>query len=237
MAFVNPESKLYENQFDVLATDTASNPYMTYSKRAASNKALNTTKKNIVGAINELANAQAGLEGATAAAVGKMNNVIGDHSANVSLKDSFQATGYSNLTEAVVGLVEEQKETVQNVKDLVSKVTKEVVFVYPKITQSAVSIEQFVPLKGRIVQVIARVAPENNLGSSNINLVLQKGPHGTSLFDNVQNIILNSTDTYKEYDFSSAPVSIDNEVLKTSLITYPNLVKNLVVIAKIELVA
>ena len=119
MAFSTPTSKLYENQYDALVEKTDLNPYMKYSKRASSNKALNTKRKDAVGAINELLAAQQGLQTTTVTALQKINGVVGDHSADPQLKKDFDATGYQNLTEGIIDLKNTQADVLEDVKKIV----------------------------------------------------------------------------------------------------------------------
>lgn len=236
MAFNQPTSKLYESQYDNLVENTKNNPYMAYNKRASKNRAMNTNSKNTVGAINELLLAQQGLQQSVTAAVKKLNTVVGDHSSDKNLRDNFTKTGYPNITQGIIDLQQGQIDTVQQVKDLVKTITKDVVFIYPKLASNTVSVEQFVPYKGYITKIIARVSNVDNDRSSSaalVNLVLQHASNTAITFSNIQNIVIEQNENSVTYDLSEKPIPIDNEVLKCLVVKYPNSLTNLCVVATI----
>lgn len=237
MAFSTPTSKLYENQYDALVEKTDLNPYMTASKRASSNKALNTKRKDVVGAVNELMAAQQGLQTTTVTALQKINGVVGDHSADPQLKKDFDATGYKNLTEGIINLKNTQTNALDDVKKLIQTITKDVCFVYPKMAENSVSLEQFIPYKGKITRVVARCSKIDNAAprSGKINVVLQHASKDAIVFNNIQNIVLDDGEYFVEYDLSSDPVDIDNEILKVLLVKFPRNLINFNIVATIEL--
>lgn len=237
MAFSTPTSKLYENQYDALVEKTDLNPYMKYSKRASSNKALNTKRKDAVGAINELLAAQQGLQTTTVTSLQKINGVVGDHSTDPQLKKDFDATGYKNLTEGIIDLKNTQADVLEDVKKIVQTITKDVCFVYPKMAENSVSLEQYIPFKGKLTRVIARCSKIDNAAprSGKINVVLQHASKDNVVFNNIQNIVLNDGEYFVEYDLSDNPVELDNEILKVLLVKFPKSLINFNIVATIEL--
>lgn len=117
-------------QAEVLTTDVTTNPYMDETPRYSTNKGLKTTKKNVIGAINELLEAIGELtDGSGAdARVSKIIDVVGNFFNNPDLLTKLKSIDNS-LIEAVcdinVQLQELKKKQDDNSLDQITKTIEE----------------------------------------------------------------------------------------------------------------
>lgn len=151
--FESDSTKAKQIQSDVLLESLSSNEYFTSHTLQSLNKALNTTDKRIVGAINEIMKKQTSLQSATQNAINQQFSVLGDVLANPELLTKLQKVS-TNLIEAVSKHDEEIKE----IKETVPPQEKQVCFVIPRVNITTKSPEVFFPFKGTITKLVASVS-------------------------------------------------------------------------------
>ena len=213
MAFTNPKTQLYKDQYDILIEDTGSNPYLKKSASASRNKALNTKSKQVIKSINELKDNSDKINKTLIAGLAAQNTFIGDFANDKTLYDNFQATGYKSIGEAVVGMN-------NHVSNLVSEEYKDVVFVFPKYSAETVNPEIFVPFKGKIVKIFAKISNTDNVNrasdSSIVDITVKHSSKDGIVFQDVSSLSIGTNATYAEYNLTD-PLLIDKEVLKVSI--------------------
>ena len=219
--FATPETQLFKNQYDILFVDTQDNPYLKSASRESKNKALKTSDKRIIKAINEIKAKADSVEASTNSFIAFTNNIIGDHAGDADLHNNFVNTGYQNLTEAVIGINSKVKD-----------ITKEIVFLIPKINSSTVSPEIAVPFDCTIKKVLARYSTDDNVVSnitSDIVIALQHTDNAdTTAFSTFKTITITpgnsiQVDNVDDYAFT-------NGFMKAKVVSCPVGLKNLNVV-------
>ena len=219
--FATPETQLFKNQYDILFVDTQDNPYLKSASRESKNKALKTSDKRIIKAINEIKAKADSVESTTNSFIAFTNNIIGDHAGDADLHNNFVNTGYQNLTEAVIGINSKVKD-----------ITKEIVFLIPKINSSIVSPEIAVPFDCTIKKVLARYSTDDNVVSnitSDIVIALQHTDNAdTTAFSTFKTITITpgnsiQVDNVDDYAFT-------NGFMKAKVVSCPVGLKNLNVV-------
>ena len=219
--FATPETQLFKNQYDILFVDTQDNPYLKSASRESKNKALKTSDKRIIKAINEIKAKADSVESTTNSFIAFTNNIIGDHAGDADLHNNFVNTGYHNLTEAVIGINSKVKD-----------ITKEIVFLIPKINSSIVSPEIAVPFDCTIKKVLARYSTDDNVVSnitSDIVIALQHTDNAdTTAFSTFKTITITpgnsiQVDNVDDYAFT-------NGFMKAKVVSCPVGLKNLNVV-------
>jgi hypothetical protein len=214
--FTTPVTQLYKSQYDILFESTEPNTYLTASSRASKNKALKTSDKRIIAAINELKSSIDSLSATTISTINKQNGIIGNISGDPELYAAFSAMGYDSIADGLIKI---------NTK--VGKNEKQIVFVFPKINQSTVFPEIFIPYGIHITSATARFSTvDNDLESitSDIKIGLRHtnndDPTDFQLFKELTIPIGSSTITEEfEEDLQSG-------IIKASFIEYPDGLKN-----------
>ena len=151
--FESDATKAKQIQSDVLLESLSGNEYFTSHTLQSLNKALNTTDKRIVGAINEIMKKQTSLQSATQNAINQQFSVLGDVLANPELLTKLQKVS-TNLIEAV----SKHEEEIQEIKETVPPQEKQVCFVIPRVNITTKSPEVFFPFKGTITKLVASVS-------------------------------------------------------------------------------
>ena len=153
--FTTPETQLYKSQYDMLYESTEPNPYLKYSSRASKNKALKTSDKRIIQAINENKSSIDKLSATMTTGLISQNAKIGNLDGDKDLYDAFQATGFDSLADGIIKLHEKA-----------STETKNIYFVYPKLISTTNFPEIYVPMDLHVVAVTARYSEiDNNISS------------------------------------------------------------------------
>lgn len=114
--FETDTEKAQQIQSDVLLESTANNPYFTAHKVPAKNKALNTTDKKIVGAINELLKKQNSLQNAVQNSINQSFDATGDIISHPDLLERLREISPS-LIEAVC----DHEEKINALQELVEE--------------------------------------------------------------------------------------------------------------------
>ena len=151
--FETDATKAKQLQSDVLLESTSGNEYFTSHTLQSLNKALNTTDKRIVGAINEIMKKQTSLQSATQNAINQQFSVLGDVLAQPELITKLQNVS-NNLIEAVA----KHDTQIQIIKETVPPQEKQVCFVIPRINTTTKSPEIYFPFKGTITKLVASVS-------------------------------------------------------------------------------
>lgn len=229
MAFINPKTQLYRYQSDILWETTKTNPYLKSSRKPSRNKALDTSNKNVIKAINEVNTYSKNLSRTLTNGLAAQNTYIGDFSNNKDLYDSFKQTGYNSLGEAVVEL---NKST-----DKLKADTKEIVFVFPKVTTDTVNPEILVPFKGKILKIDAKISnvdnPSREDETDEVKLTLKHTSKDGTTFEDITSLTIGIDTTYSAAVLDT-PVGINNDVLKVSVDQAPVGLKNLSVIVTVS---
>ena len=163
--FTTPETQLYKSQYDMLYESTEANPYLKYSSRASKNKALKTSDKRIIQAINENKASIDSLSSTLTTGLISQNAKIGNLDGDATLNAAFQATGFNSLADGIIKLHE--KATAE---------TKNIYFIYPKIISTTNFPEIYVPMELHAVSATARYSViDNSLSniSQDIKIELQ----------------------------------------------------------------
>ena len=121
-----------ELQSDVLGEKLTSNPLMKASGVKSKNKALKTTQKTIVNAINELLEAQDKLTTATLQDLAKMYSALGEFGKNEALFDELKSRG----ADSILALAARTYDDVQATKNLVQDDYEDVFHIAEGETQS-----------------------------------------------------------------------------------------------------
>jgi len=119
--------ELYELQRDLFYTiDTRENPHL------AGNKSLKSSKKTIIGAINQIYNIAKSVESTNATIINRFNNVIGNEEQNPELYEALSKIGnnfyealfetHKTATDATTDIVEFTKKFNAQIKDLNTKI-------------------------------------------------------------------------------------------------------------------
>ena len=204
MAFTNPVTDMYKNQYDNLYETTEKNPYLKKSAKASKNKALNTTKKGVIPAINELK----------------------------SGADTMKKTGYKSIADGVIAL----KEEADTAKAAIESTTKEIVFVFPKISTTTIFTEIYVPFKYKILKIDAHVSNVDNKRATTgteVSFTLQHKSNESITFDDIQSLEIASADTFASISLAE-PIEKPEGVLKVTINKYPKELKNLSVIVTVS---
>lgn len=104
-----------ELQADILTEDTAQNSKMPAAKTVKRNKALKTSNKTIVNAINELLASQEKIQEKTSQSLKDIYDILGNFAVNPSLKNELTSRG----AETVLELASKTYDALQAIKDLV----------------------------------------------------------------------------------------------------------------------
>ena len=179
--FTTPETQLFKSQYDILFETTEKNPYLKASSRASKNKALKTSDKRIIQAINENKTRIDSINSTVISTLNAQNAIIGDQLGDAELKAAFDATGYASLSEGIIKL---------NTKT--GKMEKQLMFIFPKVTTSTVWPELYIPFNMTILSVAARFSEIDNIVAditNDIKFVLQhtdnKNPTNFTTFKEV----------------------------------------------------
>lgn len=232
MAFTNPVTDMYKNQYDNLFETTAQNPYLKYSRKASKNKALNTTSKGVIPAINELKTSSDTINTTLINGLAAQNKYLGDFANDKELYNSFKGTGYKSIADGVIAL----KEEADNAKAAIESTTKEIVFVFPKVSTTTIFTEIYVPFKYKITKMDAHVSNVDNnrsLPNSEIGFTLQHKSNDSITFDDIQSLEIASGDSFATISFSN-PIEKPEGVLKVKIDKYPKELKNLSIIVTVS---
>ena len=163
--FTTPETQLFKSQYDILFETTETNPYLKASARASKNKALKTSDKRIIQAINENKSRIDSINSTVISTLNAQNAIIGNQLGDPNLKAAFDATGYANLSDGIIKL-----------DTKTGKMEKQIMFVFPKVNTSTVWPELYIPFDMTILSVAARFSElDNTIAniSNDIKIVLQ----------------------------------------------------------------
>ena len=161
--FTTPETQLFKDQYDILYELTDKNPYLKYSSRASKNKALKTSDKRIIMAINENKAAIDSLSSTTITRLVNQDGKIGNLDGDPQLNADFQATGYSSLADGLIKL--HAKSATE---------TKNIFFIFPKVIATTNMPEIYVPLNLHIISIYARYSEiDNSMGSINQDIKIE----------------------------------------------------------------
>ena len=232
MGFTTPKINLQKNQYDNLFESTSDNPYLTKSAKASKNKSLNTTSKSIIPAINELKKSSDSLSKTLTNGLAAQNNYLGDFAKDATLLKNFKATGYKSIADGVIAL----KEDSDKAKSALSQTTKEIVFVFPKVTTTTVFTEIYIPFKSKIQSIDASCSSvdnkNRNSADAEILFTLQHKDNGSATFDAIQSLSIAKGSTYTTTSFTD-PVAINEGILKLYINKAPKELKNFSVIVTV----
>ena len=232
MAFTNPVTDMYKNQYDNLYETTEKNPYLKKSAKASKNKALNTTKKGVIPAINELKSGADTMNKTLINGLAAQNNYLGDFANDQTLYDSFKKTGYKSIADGVIAL----KKEADTAKAAIENTTKEIVFVFPKISTTTIFTEIYVPFKYKILKIDAHVSNVDNKRATTgteVSFTLQHKSNESITFDDIQSLEIASADTFASISLAE-PIEKPEGVLKVTINKYPKELKNLSVIVTVS---
>ena len=161
--FTSPETQLFKDQYDALFESTETNPYLKYSARASKNKALKTSDKRIIMAINENKASIDSLNATVSTTLVSQNNKIGNLDGDAQLNADFQATGYASLADGLIKL--HAKSATE---------TKNIFFVFPKVISTTGMPELYVPLNLHVINITARYSElDNNMVNINEDIKVE----------------------------------------------------------------
>ena len=220
-----------------LVENTANNTNMKYSKIPKKNKALNTTNKDVVHAINEVKSSVDNIQKNVTVTLDKQNSVIGDISANPELRQKFADTGYKTVVDAVVGL----KDSMETNKGLT---TRQVVFVVPTLTKQTALPEIYFPESGVITKITATVSSTDNSNrndvDADINITLQHSNKGSITWEDIATTDIAQGSTYAEYTVTDADIEnktteINGEILRLKIDKMPSKTAGLSVVVTVSI--
>lgn len=217
--FATPETQLFKNQYDALFETTENNPYLKASTRASKNKALKTSDKKIIGAINENKTKIDSLDATVMTSLVNQNNKIGNLDGDPILASAFQATGYTSLADGLIKLHEKT-----------GTMPKNIIFVFPKINDSTIFPEIYIPFEMHLTNVIARFSEiDNNVADLNTDVIIQlqhtvnTNPTGFTTFKEVT-IPVTQGDSFVSEDFVQ---DLPSGIVKARIAQFPDGIKNL----------
>lgn len=147
-----------ELQADILLENLSQNGLFTASNIAMLNKALDTNKKNIVQAINEINTAFSNLKTTTTESLKQQYEMLGDFKTDPELIEKIQQID-ENLALALL----KTNSEVQDVKKEMTKTDKDIVFVIPKAEPDTSKPEIYFPYKGYLKRVVANIGLSQNV--------------------------------------------------------------------------
>ena len=224
--FATPQTQLFKNQYDALYVDTKDNPYLPASSRASKNKALKTSDKKIIGAINENKASVDALNATTLTTIASMNNKIGNLDGDANLNAAFQATGYPNIAQGIIGLHEKATSN-----------TKNVYFVFPKIISTTSFPELYIPFDMKVVAISARYSElDNNITDIDTDIMIELQhtiKESPTTFNAVESVTI---PVGSSYNFNNdLNINLNAGILKAVVSGYPGIgLKNLNVVVSLK---
>ena len=150
---------IQELQSDILLEDLSSNTLFKYSALPSKNKKLDTTRQNVIQAINEIKSSQTSLITTVNNNLNKQFEAIGDVVASADVKSKLQALG-TNMVTALYNA----KNQIANLETKTDVTNKDIVFVIPKINPNTKMPEIYFPYNGKIKKIVASISPTDNYG-------------------------------------------------------------------------
>lgn len=220
--FTTPETQLFKSQYDILFETTETNPYLKASNRASKNKALKTSDKRIIQAINENKTRIDSINSTVISTLNAQNAIIGDQLGDADLKAAFDATGYTSLSDGIINLYTKT-----------GKMEKQFMFVFPKVNTSTVWPELYIPFDMTILSVAARFSEIDNTVSNitnDIKIVLQHTDNASpTSFTTFKEVSIKAGESFVSETLDTA-IDLSSGLVKTVIQDAPENLKNINVV-------
>lgn len=223
-------NNIEELQSDILLESLENNSLFSSSNISMLNKALNTKKKNIVPAINEIKTMVESLDTTVSKSLLQQYEMIGDFKSNPELIDEVKKID-DNLTLALL----KTNQQVVTVNKTIEKTKKDIVFIVPKVTPNICKPEIYFPYIGYLKRIVANISTTNTDVIRDIDIIVALEFLGEdNEWKTLYTITIPQDSNYGLKNIIDEDIFIDNKIVRTKVLQSKDGLTDLSLIATFE---